>query len=114
MSRSREFVAPRTPEEAQLAQIWAQVLRLDRVGATDSLFELGADSLHVFQITARANQAGLKVTPKLVLQHRTISAIIAAMAADGNRVEKPAGPALIAVPRDKYRVRRPADVNQSV
>lgn len=39
------YVAPRTPVEAALADIWAQVLGLDRVGAEDNFFDLGGHSL---------------------------------------------------------------------
>src|SRR5205823_5940342 len=63
LTPERFYVAPRNAREHTLADIWAKVLRIDRVGVDDSLFELGADSLHVFQISARANEAGIKVTP---------------------------------------------------
>ena len=42
---SRIFAAPRTPLETILAGIWADVLRLDRVGIHDDFFALGGDSL---------------------------------------------------------------------
>jgi acyl-CoA synthetase (AMP-forming)/AMP-acid ligase II len=42
---SRSFVTPRTPLENILAGIWADVLRLDRVGIHDDFFALGGDSL---------------------------------------------------------------------
>jgi aspartate racemase len=38
-------VAPRTPAEARLAEIWAQVLGLDHVGIHDNFFSLGGDSI---------------------------------------------------------------------
>jgi hypothetical protein len=40
---------------------------------------MGADSIQIFQITARANRAGIKVTAKQLLQHRTV-ALLAALA----------------------------------
>src|SRR5262249_24818893 len=39
------YVAPRTPVEEGLAEIWAGVLGVDRVGVHDNFFELGGDSI---------------------------------------------------------------------
>ena len=99
------YVAPRNPQEETFAKIWADVLHLEKVGVEDNIFELGADSLHVFQIAARANQAGIEVKPRQILQYRQISAIFSAIAAD----LATSGPAvksapLTAVSRAKYRI----------
>ena len=51
------FIAPRTPEEEKLAQIWAQVLGLDRVGMDDNFLELGGDSLLATQVISRVIKA---------------------------------------------------------
>jgi thioesterase domain-containing protein len=40
-----DFVAPRTPTEEALAQIWCRLLKIDRVGARDNFFLVGGDSL---------------------------------------------------------------------
>jgi len=95
------YVEPRTPQEVQFAKIWAEVLHLEQVGIEDNIFELGADSLHVFQIAARANQAGIEVKPRQILQYRKISAVLADLAASGP-VAKSAP--LTAVSRAKYRI----------
>ncbi len=71
--RAPEFAEPRTPIEAALAIIWADVLRRDRVGRTDDLLALGADSIQVFKITARANRQGIALMAKELMQHRTIA-----------------------------------------
>jgi amino acid adenylation domain-containing protein len=42
---SRSHVAPRTETEAQLAEIWRQVLNVERVGVYDNFFDLGGHSL---------------------------------------------------------------------
>jgi acyl carrier protein len=51
------FVAPRTPIEEQLANIWSSVLRQDRVGIHNNFFELGGNSLLATQIISRLRQA---------------------------------------------------------
>lgn len=47
------FVAPRTVAEEKVAAIWAEVLRLDKVGVHDSFLELGGDSLLAAQVVSR-------------------------------------------------------------
>lgn len=64
---------PRTPVEAKLAAIWAEVLRLEQVGVHDNFFALGGDSILSIQIIAKANQAGLQLVPKQIFQHQTIA-----------------------------------------
>ncbi|WP_427161994.1 non-ribosomal peptide synthetase [Aliinostoc sp. HNIBRCY26] len=51
------YVAPRTPLEQQIADIWAQVLNLPRVGIYDNFFELGGYSLLGIQVVSRLRQA---------------------------------------------------------
>jgi hypothetical protein len=75
-SEVEAFVAPETPLEKTLASIWAEVLQIDRVGTTDDFFALGADSIHLFQITARANRKGIRLAAKQVLKYRTIAALV--------------------------------------
>ena len=87
-SVSAAFVAPRTKTESELARIFAEVLKLDRIGANDDLLMLGADSIQLFQITARAQRIGLKLSAKQLLQHRTVGAL-AALAEDSG-IGKPA------------------------
>jgi len=67
------YVAPRTSVEELLAGIWTDVLRLEKVGIHDNFFELGGDSILSIQVVARANQAGLRLTPKQLFGHQTIA-----------------------------------------
>ncbi len=71
--RERGYVAARTPIEQRLCRIWANVLGVERVGIEDNFFELGGDSILSIQVCARAKQAGLQLTPKLLFQHKTIA-----------------------------------------
>ncbi|HEV7506310.1 MAG TPA: amino acid adenylation domain-containing protein [Thermoanaerobaculia bacterium] len=70
---ARGYVPPRSREEEILAAVWAQVLRLPRVGVDDNFFELGGDSILSVQIAARARQAGLLLTTRQVFEHQTVS-----------------------------------------
>ncbi len=85
-----DFVAPRTDKEQVLAEIWAQVLGLDRVGVHDNFFELGGDSILSIQVVARANQAGLQLTPRQIFEHPTI-AELAAVAGTGRVIQAEQG-----------------------
>jgi acyl-coenzyme A synthetase/AMP-(fatty) acid ligase/aryl carrier-like protein len=95
------YVAPQTPQEEQMAAIWAEVLHVERVGVQDNIFELGADSLHVFQIAARANQAGIEVKPRQILQYRQIRAVLAELSSVAPAAKTAP---LMAVSRAKYRI----------
>jgi amino acid adenylation domain-containing protein len=50
------YVEPRTPMEQAMAGIWAEVLKLDRVGAHDHFFDLGGHSLMATQVLARVRE----------------------------------------------------------
>ncbi|NTT82231.1 phosphopantetheine-binding protein, partial [Pseudomonas aeruginosa] len=59
------YAAPETDLEQQLAAIWAEVLKLERVGLTDNFFELGGHSLLATQVLVRVReQLGLEMALK--------------------------------------------------
>ncbi len=66
---------PRQPAEELLAGIWCEVLGLPEVGLEDNFFALGGDSILSIQVVSRARQAGLRLTPQLLLQHQTIASL---------------------------------------
>ena len=51
------FTSPRTPVEGILASIWAEVLKLDKVGIHDNFFDLGGHSLLATQVVSRIRNA---------------------------------------------------------
>jgi amino acid adenylation domain-containing protein len=48
-----QYEAPRTAMEEVIAEIWAELLRVERVGVHDNFFELGGHSLMVTQVLSR-------------------------------------------------------------
>ncbi|MCX5661119.1 MAG: SDR family NAD(P)-dependent oxidoreductase [Planctomycetota bacterium] len=68
-----DFVAPANPTEAAVAEIWQEVLGVERVGATDNFFELGGHSLLALQVTTRLrDRMKLDVPLKKVLESETV------------------------------------------
>jgi amino acid adenylation domain-containing protein/non-ribosomal peptide synthase protein (TIGR01720 family) len=65
--------APRNRVEEILAGVWSQVLGVKQVGIHDDFFEMGGDSILSIQVVGKANQQGLRVTPKHIFQHPTIA-----------------------------------------
>ncbi len=77
-SKSTSYVAPSTPAEQILTEIWQQVLGREHIGVQDNFFELGGDSILGISIISRANQAGLSLRPKQLFLHQTIASLAAA------------------------------------
>ena len=96
------YMAPQTEQEKGLALVWEQVLHVARVGLDDDLFALGADSIHLFQIAARATREGLPVTPRQLLQNRTVRTLAGAL----QPVSKAHAPGIGARSRDRFRLIR--------
>ncbi|MEH2030403.1 MAG: amino acid adenylation domain-containing protein [Nostoc sp.] len=71
----KELVAPRNFLEAKLAEIWAEVLGVDKVGIFDNFFELSGDSILAIVVITRANQAGLQLAVKQLFQHQTVAGL---------------------------------------
>jgi aryl carrier-like protein len=72
------YIAPRTQVEQKLAQIWSDVLGVQRVGMHDNFFELGGDSILGLQMTAHANRAGLRLNITQLIDQPTIAGLAAA------------------------------------
>ena len=70
----KKLTAPRNFIERKLAEIWTEILGVDKVGIFDNFFELGGDSILATVAVTRANQAGeLKLTVKQLFQHQTVA-----------------------------------------
>ncbi|MEM1168647.1 MAG: condensation domain-containing protein [Cyanobacteria bacterium P01_H01_bin.35] len=64
---------PQTSTEKTLAEIWSQVLGIDTIGINDNFFELGGDSILSIQITSKAREAGLRLSPNQLFEKPTIA-----------------------------------------
>ncbi|MDJ0840480.1 MAG: amino acid adenylation domain-containing protein [Acidobacteriota bacterium] len=68
-----DYVAPRTPMEAQIAAIWADVLELERVGVRDNFFDIGGHSLLATRVISRVEEARQVTLPlRFALEEPTV------------------------------------------
>ncbi|MYR07123.1 AMP-binding protein [Gordonia sp. SID5947] len=71
----KPYRAPRTSDEQVLADIFGDLLGRDRVGADDSFFALGGDSIGAIGLVSRARANGLHLTPRDVFERKTVAAL---------------------------------------
>lgn len=70
---SNNFVPPSTPEEIWLAEIWQEVLTMEKISVNDSFFKLGGHSLKAVRIAARiAAKSGIGMPIKTIFDNPTI------------------------------------------
>jgi len=80
---AREFVAPCTPLQVALAQVWQEVLGVEQVGITDNFFELGGDSLRTLKVISRVRAMpalGFELKLRDMMANPTIAALTATQA----------------------------------
>ncbi|MFZ1289535.1 MAG: amino acid adenylation domain-containing protein [Melioribacteraceae bacterium] len=70
-----KFLAPSNEVENSLVTIWKEVLKVENIGVNDNFFELGGDSILAIQVISKANQSGIKITPKNIFQSPTIKGL---------------------------------------
>jgi acyl carrier protein len=80
ISSSTSFVAPRNDVEQELARIWAEVLKVERVGVQDNFFELGGHSLIATQMLSRiANHFQVNLSIRQLFEAPTIAQLAIAI-----------------------------------
>ncbi|MEV0031501.1 amino acid adenylation domain-containing protein [Nocardia sp. NPDC050793] len=73
------YEPPRTATEHLLAELFAEILGLDRVGVLDDFFSIGGDSIRSIQVVARARERMLKLTPRQIFEYRTVAELAATL-----------------------------------
>jgi amino acid adenylation domain-containing protein/non-ribosomal peptide synthase protein (TIGR01720 family) len=90
------YRGPRTPVEALLCELYAEVLGVERVGVDDDFFALGGHSLTAMRLVSRVRAAlGAELGIREVFERGTVGAVAAAVRGRGAA----AGPRLVAGPR---------------
>ncbi|TEC40692.1 non-ribosomal peptide synthetase, partial [Pseudomonas aeruginosa] len=82
------YSAPRNAMERTLAEIWQDLLGVERVGLDDNFFSLGGDSIVSIQVVSRARQAGLQLSPRDLFQHQNIRSLALAAKAGAATAEQ--------------------------
>ena len=74
------YVAPRTPAEQSIAQIWSELLGIDQIGAHDSFLELGGDSLLAVRLISRLRDVFNQNIPlRLIFEASTVAELAKAI-----------------------------------
>nr|AFH75330.1 nonribosomal peptide synthetase [Pseudomonas sessilinigenes] len=84
----REYEAPVGDTEILLAQLWAELLNVERVGRHDHFFELGGHSLLAVSLIGRMRRAGLSADVRVLFGQPTLAALAAAVGR-GREVQVP-------------------------
>ncbi|SFJ90098.1 phosphopantetheine-binding protein, partial [Myroides guanonis] len=70
---SREYVAPRNETEVELAEIWQELLGIDKVGIYDNFFELGGHSLLATRLVSMIRkELHIEISIREIFEHTTI------------------------------------------
>ncbi|MDD1013908.1 amino acid adenylation domain-containing protein [Pseudomonas sp. TNT2022 ID1025] len=76
---SRTFEAPQGEVETALAAIWAELLKVERIGRHDHFFELGGHSLLAVTLIERMRKAGLSADVRVLFAQSSLAALAAAV-----------------------------------
>ncbi|MEU7053900.1 amino acid adenylation domain-containing protein [Streptomyces eurythermus] len=69
------YVDPRTRTEQIVAETWAEVLGLPKVGALDNFFELGGDSIRAIKVVGALRRRGIDLTVQNLLVHQSVEGL---------------------------------------
>jgi amino acid adenylation domain-containing protein len=97
LSTTVQYVAPQTPNQELLAQLWSEVLDREQIGIHDNFFELGGHSLLATQLISRVREVFEVELPLRALFEQPSIASLAQALQQG----KQAAPAIVPIARDE-------------
>ncbi|MFI9841242.1 amino acid adenylation domain-containing protein [Nonomuraea sp. NPDC051941] len=93
--QGRTLVPPATEAEKAVARVWADVLNLDEIGATEDFFALGGHSLLAARVTAGLlAECGVRLPVRAVFEARTVAELAGRLESAGESAGGDDGPAL--------------------
>ncbi|HEX8696157.1 MAG TPA: amino acid adenylation domain-containing protein, partial [Longimicrobium sp.] len=99
-ARAGSYAAPRTTAEEVLAEIWSELLGLERAGVEDNFFALGGHSLVATRMVSRVRQAfGVELPLRAVFEAQTVRALAGRVEALRSGGATPEAPPVVPVPR---------------
>ena len=84
---ARKYEEPRGEIERTLAEIWKEVLKVERIGRQDNFFELGGHSLLAVTLVERMRQQGMSVDVRTLFAMPTLTELATATTGDMNFIE---------------------------
>lgn len=95
MKLETDYIAPRTGLEKAIADIWKEILKIDKVGLQDNFFDLGGHSLHMIQVNNLVNERlkeelAAEISVATMFQYPTIGSLLQNLSPDrdGNFIEE--------------------------
>ena len=87
------FIAPRTTTEVIIAEIWREILGVERVGATDNFFNLGGHSLLAARVVTRVREHfAMDLSVRALFEHPTLSGFAEHVKASGAEIGEDMSP----------------------
>ena len=110
LERGEAYVAPETEEERILAGVWAEVLRVERVGVCDNFFVLGGDSIRSVQVLSLAKERGLSFSLQQLFQYQTIRELARAIDSEEVTSQQSRRSEPFSLVKDEDRQKLPAEI----
>ncbi|HEX8650921.1 MAG TPA: amino acid adenylation domain-containing protein, partial [Pyrinomonadaceae bacterium] len=96
------YIAPSTPVEELLTNIWAEVLGIEQVGVRDNFFELGGHSLLVTQLISRVRErCAVELPLRSLFESPTVAELAAKIEATMRDEQGLPAPPILPAPRDQ-------------